>query len=99
MRESPLAVWRKKMGLTQADIAKLAGVSQAHVSEVECGITELCDSIAAFLEHIRQRGSSDVAREAGEVPKKQAAFFREGPARTLEKVGAGQATEAERQTG
>lgn len=86
MSESPLTVWRKKTGLTQADIAKLANVSQAHVSEVECGVTELCDHIADFLQRIADRGDSDMSREAGEVPEKQAEFFRERQAEILEEV-------------
>lgn len=93
MRESPLAIWRKKMGLTQGDVAKLAGVSQAHISEVECALTELSDSIAAFLQRIAQRGNSELAREAGKVPEKQAEFFRQQQSKTLETVGVGQETE------
>lgn len=86
MRESPLTVWRKKAGFTQADIAKLADVSQAHVSEVECGVTEICDRVAGFLERIAQRGDCDCAREAGKVPEKQAEFFRETQAEVAKEV-------------
>lgn len=88
MSESPLAIWRKKTGLTQADIAKLAGVSQAHVSEVECGVTELCDRIAGFLRHIAERGDCEISRQAREVPEKQADFFGEKHAETVQKVDA-----------
>ncbi|KKN57080.1 hypothetical protein LCGC14_0565520 [marine sediment metagenome] len=88
MTESPLTVWRKKAGLTQADIAKLADVSQAHVSEIECGVTELCDPIAGFLQRIADRGDSEMSREAGEVPEKQAEFFREKQEERLQRVGA-----------
>jgi DNA-binding XRE family transcriptional regulator/PHD/YefM family antitoxin component YafN of YafNO toxin-antitoxin module len=37
---TPLAFWRKKRGLTQAALAKAAGVTQAHLSETESGKKE-----------------------------------------------------------
>ena len=37
---TPLAFWRKKRGLTQAALAKQAGVTQAYLSEIESGKKE-----------------------------------------------------------
>ncbi len=37
---TPLAFWRKKRGLTQAALAKKAGVTQAYLSEIESGKKE-----------------------------------------------------------
>lgn len=74
---SPLALWRKKTGLTQGDVAKLAGVSQAHVSEVECCTTPLCDHLERLLNRIAERGTSDCAREAANVAERHAEFMRE----------------------
>jgi DNA-binding XRE family transcriptional regulator len=34
---SPLAFWRKKRGLTQAALAKAAGIAQGFLSEIEAG--------------------------------------------------------------
>ena len=79
---SPLAVWRKNAGFTQEDIAKLAGVSQAHVSEIECCTTHLCDPLESLLKRIADRGSSDCAREAGKVAERHAAFMREQQAQS-----------------
>jgi DNA-binding XRE family transcriptional regulator len=35
--KTPLAFWRKKRGLTQADLAKATGVAQGFLSEIETG--------------------------------------------------------------
>src|SRR6202022_3699077 len=35
---TPLAFWRKKRGLTQADLAKTAKIAQGFLSEIESGI-------------------------------------------------------------
>jgi DNA-binding XRE family transcriptional regulator len=35
---TPLAFWRRKRGLTQADLAKTAGVAQGFLSEIENGL-------------------------------------------------------------
>jgi DNA-binding XRE family transcriptional regulator len=34
---TPLAFWRKKRGLTQAQLAKIAGIAQGFLSEIEAG--------------------------------------------------------------
>lgn len=81
---SPLAVWRKNTGLTQGDIAKLAGVSQAHVSEIECCTTNLCPALESLLNRIAERGSSDIAREAANVAERHAAFMRVRQAQSSE---------------
>lgn len=35
--KTPLAFWRKKRGLTQADLAGAAGISQAYLAQIERG--------------------------------------------------------------
>ncbi|RIK93959.1 MAG: transcriptional regulator [Proteobacteria bacterium] len=35
--ENPVKVWRAHRGMTQADLAKLAGVTQAYLSDIEAG--------------------------------------------------------------
>lgn len=35
---TPLAFWRKKRGLTQADLANTAGIAQGFLSEIEGGL-------------------------------------------------------------
>jgi DNA-binding XRE family transcriptional regulator len=35
--KTPLAFWRKKRGLTQAQLAKIAGIAQGFLSEIEAG--------------------------------------------------------------
>lgn len=37
---SPLAFWRRKRGLTQADLARQAGIAQNYVSDLETGRRE-----------------------------------------------------------
>jgi len=34
---TPVRAWREHLGLTQADVAKLAGMSQAALSQIESG--------------------------------------------------------------
>jgi ribosome-binding protein aMBF1 (putative translation factor) len=36
--KTPLAFWRKKRGLTQAELAKAAGFAQGFLSEIESGL-------------------------------------------------------------
>jgi DNA-binding XRE family transcriptional regulator len=51
---TPLAFWRKKRGLTQADLAKIAGIAQGFLSEIENGLktgdVTLLQRIAIALE-------------------------------------------------
>jgi ribosome-binding protein aMBF1 (putative translation factor) len=36
--KTPLAFWRKKRGMTQAELAKAAGIAQGFLSEIESGL-------------------------------------------------------------
>jgi DNA-binding XRE family transcriptional regulator len=36
--KTPLAFWRKQRGLTQAELAKVAGIAQGFLSEIESGL-------------------------------------------------------------
>jgi ribosome-binding protein aMBF1 (putative translation factor) len=51
---TPLAFWRKKRGLTQADLARAAGIAQGFLSEIESGLktgdVTVLQRIAAALE-------------------------------------------------
>jgi len=49
---SPLATWRKTLGLTQPELARVAGVSQGHISQVENGHVVLGEKLRSFLEKI-----------------------------------------------
>lgn len=54
--ESEIRQWRKVIGLSQKDLARLAGVSQAHVSDVERGRTEeIGGKLKTFLEAVARR--------------------------------------------
>jgi len=55
--ESPFRELRNRLGLTQPEMAAIAGVGQSHISEVENGLAALGDKLEAFLEGI----SEDVA--------------------------------------
>jgi len=50
--DSPLAKWRKALGLTQPQLAYLAEVSQSHISQVENGHAILGGKLEAFLKEI-----------------------------------------------
>src|ERR1700681_2240243 len=51
---TPLAFWRKKRGLTQAGLARAAGIAQGFLSEIESGLktgdVTVLQRIAAALE-------------------------------------------------
>ena len=51
---TPLAFWRKKRGLTQADLARAVGIAQGFLSEIESGFktgdVTVLQRIAAALE-------------------------------------------------
>ena len=65
---SPVKEIRKKLQLTQAQFATVAGVSKGHMSEVESGIAHLSDKIIDFLEGIFV--------DVNEVKKKHEAYIR-----------------------
>ena len=52
--KTPLAFWRKKRGMTQAELAKAAGIAQGFLSEIESGLKTgnitVLQRIAAALE-------------------------------------------------
>jgi DNA-binding XRE family transcriptional regulator len=51
---SPLAFWRRKRGLTQAQFAKQAGVAQNYVSDLETGKREGSPAQWLRMAHILQ---------------------------------------------
>jgi DNA-binding XRE family transcriptional regulator len=53
---SPLAFWRRKRGLSQADVAKAAGIAQNYVSDLETGKRE--GSATQWLKIARALGVS-----------------------------------------
>lgn len=46
---SPLKEFREHLGLTQMQLAKLAGVSQGHVSEVEGGVADPAPALVSYI--------------------------------------------------
>jgi len=49
--ESPLKTLRKKLGITQPQLARLAGVSQSQISEVENGMIEIRGKLLSYLQN------------------------------------------------
>jgi len=52
--ESPFRELRSRLGLTQPQIASIAGVRQSHISEVENGLSPLGEKLEAFLKEISE---------------------------------------------
>jgi ribosome-binding protein aMBF1 (putative translation factor) len=58
--KTPLAFWRKKRGLTQAQLAKATGVAQGFVSEIESGqkpgtpatLKKLAEALGVKIDHL-----------------------------------------------
>ncbi len=64
---SGLKEYREQLNLTQRELAKLAGVSQAHVSRVELGTKKPNKELQHFLDN-----SAALAKAAiGEGPRKK----------------------------
>lgn len=53
--EIRLREWRKGIGLSQKDLARLAGVSQAYVSQIENGLSEIGGQLKTFLKAVKRR--------------------------------------------
>lgn len=66
---SPLKEFREYMGLTQMQFAKLAGVSQGHVSEVESGVADAAPALVSYIKKSVENGEG--------VLSKQEKFMRE----------------------
>jgi predicted transcriptional regulator len=52
---SPLEKLRNLFELSQKRLAKLAGVSQGHISEVEHELTKPCEKLRDFLKEVDSR--------------------------------------------
>ncbi len=50
-----LRQWRKAIGLSQKDVARLAGVSQAYVSMIENSMLQIGGELKSFLETVARR--------------------------------------------
>lgn len=48
--ESPLKIWRERLGISQAALADISGVNRTHISDVENGHAVLGDKLEAYLE-------------------------------------------------
>ncbi len=73
--ESPLQEWRKSKGLTQKQLANLAGVSNGHLSEIENGIAAMCDKLKKLL---KATGAVDIILEQEKFMEEQKAeLFKE----------------------
>ncbi len=53
--EMRLSQWRRGIGLSQKDLARLAGVSQAYISQTENGLSEIGGELKTFLEDVARR--------------------------------------------
>lgn len=56
--KSPLRSWREGFGLTQLDLAQLAGVSQGHISDIENGHTQIDGKL---LDYLKEKGGEILA--------------------------------------
>lgn len=52
--DSPVRKWRKTVKMTQRELAEAAGVSQAHISQVEKGLAEVKGPLAEYLQSWRR---------------------------------------------
>jgi ribosome-binding protein aMBF1 (putative translation factor) len=58
--KTPLAFWRKKRGMTQAQLAKKTGIAQGFVSEIESGqkpgtpatLKKLAEALGIKIDHL-----------------------------------------------
>ncbi|MBA7492648.1 hypothetical protein ES702_03198 [subsurface metagenome] len=50
-----LKQWRRGIGLSQKDVARLSGMSQAYISQVENGLMEIGGALKTFLEGVARR--------------------------------------------
>ena len=57
-----LAEMRKSAGLTQADVARVLGVSQARISQIEHGQVDSLDTLRAYAEALGAEVSIVVSR-------------------------------------
>ena len=62
IRGHELAEMRKSAGLTQADVAKALGVSQARISQIEHGQVDSLDTLRAYAEALGAEVSIVVSR-------------------------------------
>ena len=76
---SPLREWRTSRGLTQKQLADALNISNGHLSEVENGISEMCEKIGSLLK----------ITNADNVIKKQRAFRLLKQREVLEKISDG----------
>ena len=67
--ESPVKTLRLSLELTQVRLARLANVSQTHISEVESGDADLSERLAAFF--------SGIGQSAATIRRGHKAFMRE----------------------
>ena len=53
--EMRLSEWRRGIGLSQKDLARLVGVSQAYISQIENGLSAIGGELKTFLEAVARR--------------------------------------------
>lgn len=87
---SPLKNLRIKLEITQACLARIAGVSQTHVSDVEIGMSELGDRLERFLDEIGKDVAASKARQKAFMKEKANALKREVLTRVAEAATAGE---------
>ena len=63
MLESPIKTLRKKLDLTQSEFARLVGISQSHISEIECGISQIDEKIEDFIRQLSSINPEEIISE------------------------------------
>jgi len=63
MIESPIKRLRKKLDLSQSEFARLVGVSQSHISEIECGISRIDEKVENFLYQLSSINTDEIKEE------------------------------------
>jgi len=63
MIESPIKKLRKKLDLSQSQFARLVGVSQSHISEIECGISKIDEKVEYFLYQLSSIEPDEIIEE------------------------------------
>lgn len=79
--ESPLLKWRKNLGLTQLELARLTELSSSKISEIENGFWPLGEALENFLK--------GVGEEAIKVIDQHKVFRKYRSKELLEKVHPG----------
>ena len=76
--DSPLKAFRRRLKMTQAQLSDAAGVSQGHISDVECGHSPIDPKLKSFLQKLHQ--------DTDDMEQRQLTYMKESKARTEEAI-------------